>query len=310
MIDFDPIITSEDLHEFVKSQDDFGLELFVYSAARDLGFDAMHGGTYVDHLTNKRRQFDVQASMLIDSTTDPCIVTPFQIFLAIECKCLKPTYPLLVSRIPRLAGESFHNRIVAPGTRQEEHYTTGTSIRYGHATVESVQGVKSLYVPNAYVGKSTAQVGKTYLPATKKGVEARVEYRGSDGDVHDKWTQALGSAGQIVQNIATTSLPADADLRCIVLPVLVVSNGTLWAADYSENGSLQGPPTCVDEVELFVNERYQLPGSHEFAISHLHIMTRDGVVNFMRKLATDVPFRRRVAEIRRVESSSFARGYA
>lgn len=309
MINFDPTLTSEDLHEFVESQDDFGLELSIYSAARNLGYEAMHGGTYVDHLTKKRRQFDVQASVLIDSTTDPCVLTPFQVFLAIECKCLRPTYPLLVSRIPRLAAESFHDRIVAPGTRQEEHYSTGTSIRYGHATVESVQGVKSLYAPNAYVGKSTSQVSKSLQPA-KKGSEPRVEYKGSDSDVHDKWTQALGSAGQIVQSIASTGLPPEADLRCIVLPVLVVSNETLWAADYSESGSLQGTPTLVDEVELFVGERYQMPNSQAFAISHLHIMTKDGVLRFMEKIARDVPFRRRLAEIRKVESSTLARGYA
>jgi hypothetical protein len=306
--EFDPTITADDLHEFVKSQDDFGLELFVYGAARELGYEAAHGGSYIDKATNKRRQFDVQASIVIDSSTDPCITAPFQVSLALECKCLKPTFPLLVSRIPRLASESFHDRIVAANTSHETHYATGTSVRFGLATTETVRGIKSLYVPNAYVGKSTAQVGK-FLPTTKKGESPRVEFKSNDMEVFEKWGQALGSANEFVQSIARSAISSD--LRCIVLPVLVVSNDTLWAADYSENGSLQGPPKLVSEVEMFVGERYEMPGQHEFAISHMHIMTKDQVVQFMTKIANDIPYRRRLAELpQKADSRSKTIGYS
>lgn len=307
MNEFDPTITADDLLEFVKSQDDFGLELFVYSAARELGYTAMHGGSYTDKHTNKRRQFDVQAEILIDSQSDPSVMVPVNIFLAIECKCLRPVFPLLVSRIPRLAAESFHHRIVAPAIRRENHYASNSSIRYGDATVESIKGAESLYVPNAYVGKSTSQIGK-YQQTTKKGELPRTEFKTNDMEVFEKWGQALGSANDLIQK-AASSAPIEEDTRCIILPVLVVSNDTLWAADYSENGSLQSPPQIVDEVELYVAERYQMPAGHEYTISHMHIMTKDRVVEFMKQIAGDVLYRRRLAQLSRKDVSKHV-GYS
>jgi hypothetical protein len=92
-------ITSADLQEYLARQDDFGLELFVYSMARSLGMAATHGGTYADPVTKKPRQYDVRAHLARDD---------LRIDVAIECKSLRPSFPLLVSRIPRIPEESYH----------------------------------------------------------------------------------------------------------------------------------------------------------------------------------------------------------
>lgn len=72
-------ITAEDLTEYVTTQDDFGLELFVYAKARELGLSATHGGTYIDPVTEKLRQYDVRASAVQ-------LPSGRRIDLAIECK--------------------------------------------------------------------------------------------------------------------------------------------------------------------------------------------------------------------------------
>lgn len=66
------------------------------------GFAASHGGTYDDPVTKKARLYDVRALRQQDR---------FRVDLAIECKSLKRYYPLLLSRIPRTADESFHDLI-------------------------------------------------------------------------------------------------------------------------------------------------------------------------------------------------------
>ena len=95
----DKAIEKADIVEYIKSCDDFDLELFVYRTARSKGLTASHGGTYEDPITKKIRQFDVRVSAQI---------AEYEITLAIECKNLSMSCPLLVSRIPRSDDESFH----------------------------------------------------------------------------------------------------------------------------------------------------------------------------------------------------------
>src|SRR5689334_16242749 len=93
-----PILTS-DLEEYLQARDDFALEMHVYKLARDLRFSVSHGGTYNDPVTRKARQYDIRA---IAQNGEHCVA------LAIECKSLKPSYPLLISQIPRTERESYH----------------------------------------------------------------------------------------------------------------------------------------------------------------------------------------------------------
>src|SRR5437773_1798443 len=69
------------------------------------------------------------------------------------------------------------------------------------------------------------------------------------------------------------------------LPVLVVSDGTLWVSDYSDDGVVQGEPTQVMEATLFVGRTYTSLLNDAVILSHLHVYTRTGMENFLEKIS-------------------------
>ena len=95
-------ITKEDLLSYLTTADDFQFEIDVFRSCLEKDRFAEHGGTYQDPLTGKDRQFDIRMKI----TKGPCILR-----LAVECKNLKPNYPLLVSRVPRRREESYHQAV-------------------------------------------------------------------------------------------------------------------------------------------------------------------------------------------------------
>ena len=264
----DKTISVVDIKEYLKTQDDFALELHVYEVARRLGLSASHGGTYEDPVTRKPRQYDLRAAAERQIQ---------RIDLAIECKALRSSYPLVLSRIRRSAEESFHQVILScdpPPRRGPE-----PSIPLGEGTVVlSITGRESIYKPGEHVGKSTAQVGRT-----EKG-----EFVSGDGQVFDKWYQALGSADDLVSAAeGAHEHRATAMFLTAVLPVLVVSDDTLWVADYSDAGGLEGDPSQASEATLFVGRTYSLGAQETCVLSHLHIYTRTAIAAFLERVAKD-----------------------
>jgi hypothetical protein len=251
-------ITADDLRAYITSQDDFAFEREVYHKAHGLGLSADHAGLYVDPVTNKRRQFDLRAS---HTRVDR------RICLTIECKGLSASYPLLVSCVPRPQAESFH----------EVLYYTNTDDPMG-SRVAYVRGSR-LYKAGEPVGKAMRQVRRD-----NKG-----ELIGGD-DVFDKWMQALASAADMITEAAEQlSAPRPGKPRfAAVLPVLVVSDDTLWVADYASNGRLQRDPFTVTEVTYYLGREYQLPcGFRTYTVSHLHICTRSQVGLLLQEVAGD-----------------------
>ena len=262
-------ISAADLADYLATQDDFALELYVYSQARALGLSATHGGTYVDPVTKKSRQYDVRASLVRNNR---------RIDLAIECKSLRPSYPLLISRIGRIEPESFHQFIYSHKPRRDNFGLTTALIP---AEVATVRGDQSIYPAGEYVGKSTAQIGKN-----EKG-----ETISADGEVYDKWSQALASASELIADAVHRYKESSMGV-CItaVIPVLVVSDATLWVADYSDDGLLQSAPQQVDQALLYVGREYWKPMTVAYTVSHLHICTKAAVKTFFERIAADLPF--------------------
>src|SRR2546430_8215254 len=100
----DKPIVAADISEYLKSDDDFAFELEVLRSCQVGGFDVQHGGAYQDPVTGKDRQFDIRLMARKDRRV---------VKLAIECKNLKPNFPLVVSRIPRVSEESFHDVVIS-----------------------------------------------------------------------------------------------------------------------------------------------------------------------------------------------------
>jgi hypothetical protein len=267
----DQIITAADLSEYLSSQDDFALELFVYHKAREYGFITKHGGTYLDPITKKPRQFDVRAYFQ---------VSPNRLHLAIECKSLRPTYPLLLSRIPRSRAESFHQLIscdnIAGSTAAMRRRNNASR---SYATIVRHVGSRSIYHAGDFVAKTMTQVCRDNDGHLKSG----------DAGVYDKWSQALASADELVSLAEYGYLAdlADKKLLTFVLPVLVVSDGALWVADYSEDGREVSDPVQIDESVLFVGRDYSGPKRISYTISHLHILTKKQVGSFFERLFSE-----------------------
>lgn len=264
----DADITCADIEEFLTTQDDFSLELQVFGAAQCLELQASHGGTYEDPLTKKARQYDVRVS---------AERSVHRIDLAVECKSLRRSCPLLISRIPRIGAESFHEVVHSFNRPYNPH--AASTVDKPTADAVRLEGVFSLYSPQQFVGKSTAQV------ARHAGTR---EFVSTDSATYEKWSQALASAEDLIfHSTYRYQQMAGDDCLTAVLPLLVVSDNTLWVVDYGDDGKPFGKPRLCDEALLYVGRKYRRPGNISFTISHLHVYTKTGVMKFLDRVATD-----------------------
>jgi hypothetical protein len=258
-------VTAAAIAEFLDTRDDFDLELFAYRSLADSGWGAHHGGTYHDPVTEKLRQYDVWARNEFAMHCDA--------LLAVECKSLSPEFPLVVSRVPRHAADARHD-LIKTWLRPEVGDTA--------TVVESSQAARvQLYAEGAMVGKATTQVrwhdnGKLLVP--------------SDADTYDKWSQALASATHLVVTAATAKGLPDGKARySFIMPVLVVSDRTLWVVDYNKSGKREAP-MLVDRADLYVDRGVDLKtraAPMRYHLRHLHICTRTGFVQLLAEFGRD-----------------------
>jgi len=257
-------ITKEHLEEFIATQDDFALELYVYNLAREHGFKVTHAGSYVDPQTGKARQFDVQASMAYGED--------FHVYMAIECKALRPSFPLLVSRIPRIREESFLHIVRSIGKGRKSFMALSPQ------TYPLVGGA-SLYGVSDSVGKALSQVG----------FNGEGKLHSKDSEVFDKWGQAIASSSQLINRAASLNYLPDEPLQnSAVLPVLVVPDGTLWVVDYYGVND-RAEPVQAHEAQYFIGSDQTINANPPatFTLSHLHIVTKTGLRNLLQRFEKD-----------------------
>jgi hypothetical protein len=266
-----PPITGEVLRRYLDTQDDFAMELEAYRHALGFGFKASLARLYDDAKTNKRRQFDVRASHENGHR---------RIDLTIECKSLDPAYPLLVQRIPRPGNESFHQIMLSKGA--DTSYGTPSQAQHWMGAALFKMSGTHLYDSQQQVGKSMKRI-----KVVENGFSA------TDSDVYEKYTQALTSMNELIQDAAVGLRPqiAPPGLARAFLPIVVISDGALWVADY-DGGRLIGDPRQADETEFYLGWDYELPNPYApgapatFTISHLHIMTRSRLPQFLSEVHT------------------------
>lgn len=249
-------LTGADLRQYLQAQDDFAFEREIFTHAQGFGLEVQHAGLYEDPATSKLRQFDLRA---IKVNGD------HRIRLAIECKSLRPTYPLVVSCVPRAPEESYHCVMF---TRREPGQNAS------HAGIRRV--TSSLHGTGNYVGKDMCQVGR----------DKRGSLAGSDRELFDKYQQAMASSSDLIAEAAEDHRPRnERSIYTAVMPILVVPDGTLWAAWYTSRGRLERDPAQTDEVAFYLGRDYPLVREGlTFTISHLHIMTTRGVADLLRQV--------------------------
>jgi hypothetical protein len=242
--------TAQDLRAYLDTQDNFAFEREIFTHARRFGLEVQHAGLYEDPLSEKFRQFDLRATKVNGD---------HRISLAIECKSLTPAYPLLVSCVPRPSDESYHEVMFSPS-----------------AQVRRVPS--SVYQTDEPVGKVMRQVGRV-----RGGGFAGTDEK----QLFDKYQQAAASSADLIGGAATAVWARrPTESFAAVLPILVVPDGTLWMARYSSRGQLDRDPERAHEVHFFLGRRYPYPQEplRAYTISHLHVMTKTGVVELLQQV--------------------------
>lgn len=260
-------ITASDLKDFLAAESDFALEIRVIKALEKTYGQILHGGTYMDQVTGKPRQFDIRAQTCSNYRV---------IRLAVECKNLKPTFPLLVSCLPRAESEAYQQVIFSldPDYRAFPGETNGfpniRALEKYHRTLE-LFNADCMYRKGEPVGKSLAQVSRDHAGT----------FTSNDSEVYGKWSQALSSADDLV-SVSTEDGNASDSCACfsIVVPVLVIPDGTLWRCLFDFKGERTIEPEQVNRVQFYVGKEY-VSGDHltggTYKISHLEIVTFSGL---------------------------------
>jgi hypothetical protein len=238
-------ITAKDLDDFATRNSDFGFEMQVLKRLREQGFSCDHSGTYRDPVTDKIRQFDIRAFLARGDSA---------LWLAVECKNLRPYSPLLLSAVPRNQTEAFHDLIL-----RREHHT------YTQFQVMPCTENGSAYKVGGMVGKRTDQVGRN----------SSGELTSNDEATYEKLNQAVNSCQQLV-TLASSGSPL---LRRVVVPVLVVPTGLLWQVDYNADGAITAPPHIVNRVPYFLNHAWSTNSIYGealiYRLSHVEVVTFD-----------------------------------
>jgi hypothetical protein len=243
----DPI-TARDLTDFVNADSDFGFEMRVLQHLRADGFACSHSGTYRDPITDKTRQYDIRAQRDRGDLT---------LALAVECKNLRPSNPLLLSAVPQTEEEAFHEAL---------RFRTGPMLP--HRWVEHVTGHRAAYKAGDMVGKKTDQVVRDQNGHPTSNDEATFE----------KLNQAVNSCQDLVQHFANKPTPP---FHRVIVPVLTVPTGLLWQVDYDVDGSITRLPRQVERASLFYNHAWMAPSpvgeTLTYRLSHVEIVTFDAL---------------------------------
>jgi len=221
-------------------------------------FETEHGGTYDDDITGKPRQFDYRCHAV---TMCPVTSQRRCLWLAIECKNIAPAVPLIVCGCKRRSGEAFHNIL-------------GFNAEKGTASTRQLVGKDSIYEVGGFVGKSLVRIQSDKKPMVCSG----------DGDVYDKWAQAVSSAVFQAEVANLAAQKGKDSVESAILPLLVVPDGTLWRVCYDGNGEITDDPVIVDECQISIRRTIKLQYSRpksSFLVSHVHIFTLSGLKQFL-----------------------------
>jgi hypothetical protein len=247
------------IKNYLDKRDDFDLKLYVLRSLKDRGWVAEHSGSYVDPIKQEVRQFDVSAWKPL---AKDCSV-----FISAECKNISPRYPLVLSTVPREYEEAHHDVMWSTEEALSDRGTEAPANRMNVAHQPSC-----LYSEAHPVGKSASQ------PDLEKDGKAP-----ADESSYSKWSQAIAASGSKLASIIDFMLEKG-DHYAFVLPILIVSDATLWTVHYDATGA-RSEPRKADQATLWVDRIFDTNLSVKYLINHLQICTRSGFEIFLNGLA-------------------------
>lgn len=274
-------ISAADIKGIALTEDDFGHELRVGALLRAVpNAQCEHSGTYKDPHTGKPRQFDYRWWLEGHEYAQRLGMGLPRVTMAVECKNLNPEYPLVICGTRRQETEAFHQVIFSHGELTKSGQVF--SAEAGSAVLRDTQS-RSFYEAGAFVGKS---LFRAKFDSSKKppGWVA-----GPDTELYDKWSQALCSGFGLAESACNCAMQTQR-VFSVVLPVVVVSDDSLWRLQYGENGTLASDPEKIENSEYFVAHPVWIDSArqpHRFLFSHVHFFTLAAFGSFVTRVEKD-----------------------
>jgi hypothetical protein len=251
--------TPEDIRGQFEQRSGFALEMRTLQALKAAGFDCQHGLLYTDPVTDCDRQFDLRAV----ARRRRCCIR-----LAVECKGVRESNPLVFGRLPRTPEESLHQILVSSATDLEPSQSIKAPVFEKHAAAETLHGSESLYLPDR-------PVAKAYLHYSQN-------HKNEPDEIYKRWMQAVASSSDLLLSAHDEYTRMEvAECATFILPMVVVPEGSLWVIDYASSGEIMGDPQQATQVEFAISKTVSGPKMYgeDYLISHLEFVTEQGLVS-------------------------------
>jgi hypothetical protein len=234
--------------------------------------ESEHAGTYIDPISMKPRQFDFR-----------CVIWRKEQSLqfALECKNLSKDFPVVVCGTKRSSEDAFHEIIES---------RNGLFVKPNVAVYDGPYSI-TRKVANAAIYREGEFVGKSIIKLKPKSGQSGGYTTEADTDIYERWTQALSSSYDLCK-AATNYAQARGDVHFFTatIPVVVLSNESLWILNYDTDGVVRTEPFQTDHCRFFVGRRLKLTGweaTEMFSLSHIHFCTLSGLKSWMDSINDD-----------------------
>lgn len=109
-----------------------------------------------------------------------------------------------------------------------------------------------------------------------------------ESEIYGRWTQALSSADELCKNAGLVAESNTKTIFSLVLPAVVVPDGSLWIVEYGNEGAVTSGPAAVASTTVFVNHEIVVrPRNNWMNLSHVHFFTFSALRRFLGELHTD-----------------------
>ncbi len=262
-----------DVRKIIEDEDDFGHEMRVGNIINNIPHSTTyqsrihsvtHGQTYNDPITDKPRQYDYRVEIRLKDASK-FHSAECRLMLAVECKNLQESSPLIVCGRNRTSDEAFHCYV----------QSRDDAINNPNHPAE----IKTVKLTGLYSFKEF--VGKSLLHFKKSGSK---DMKSIESEIYERWSQAIASC----KDLAESSYSIQRSSKCrnfcsFIMPVVVFPNNRLWIAKYDDQGKLESDPEMVNACEYFVGTKYKLGTmrADTLLLTHIHFVTLDGLADLL-----------------------------
>jgi hypothetical protein len=111
----------------------------------------------------------------------------------------------------------------------------------------------------------------------------------TNSEVYEKWSQALASAQDLADESTRDGVSHRSAFFCLVLPVVVVPDGTLWEVRFDSEGTRRTDPVQTKRCPFYVGRLYTAGSMLQcinIMLSHLEFVTLSGLKSLMEEIVS------------------------